>query len=560
MNDIKQTLASAVSAASGGAVSASDAGIWFEIPSDTKNGDLAFPCFRLAKVMRKPPALIAAELSQAIVLPPDIEKAVPVNGYLNFYFRPSYYASLLKTLGDDTEIRESGKGKTVCIDFSSPNIAKKFHLGHIGTTMIGNALRNLFAFCGWNVVAINYLGDWGTSFGKLICAYKMWSSREAIEKNGVIELERIYARFNKEAQNDESLNQAARDAFCALEQGNEEYREIWRYFREISLREYMKTYDLLGISFDSYNGESFYTDKMPAVVEELREKGLLKLDDGASVVDLSAYNMPPALILKRDGSTLYPTRDIAAAKWRKQEYNFDKCIYVTSAGQSLHFAQWFKVVELMGYDWADELVHVPYGTMSFGGEKLASRTGNIIYLDDLLAQAIEKAEAIMDEKNADLENKHETAVAIGVGAVVFNALFNARIKDVDFSWDSALSFEGNTGPYLQYTYARASSVLRKCPPAGSYEGYSPNADEIALIKQLTLFGSKVTMALEQYEPSVLTRYLLDTCGYFNQFYHSSPVMRAEGAEQSFRIELTSAFRETAGKCLELLGMRRTEEI
>ncbi|MBP5238103.1 MAG: arginine--tRNA ligase, partial [Clostridia bacterium] len=352
----------------------------------------------------------------------------------------------------------------------------------------------------------------------------------------------------------------ARDAFCALEQGNEEYREIWRYFREISLREYMKTYDLLGIKFDSYNGESFYTDKMPAVVEELREKGLLKLDDGASVVDLSAYNMPPALILKRDGSTLYPTRDIAAAKWRKQEYDFDKCIYVTSAGQSLHFAQWFKVVELMGYDWANELVHVPYGTMSFGGEKLASRTGNIIYLDDLLAQAIEKAESIIDEKNADLEDKHETAVAIGVGAVVFNALFNARIKDVDFSWDSALSFEGNTGPYLQYTYARASSVLRKCPEAGGFDGYSPNADEIALIKQLSLFDTKVLQALEQYEPSVITRYLLDTCGAYNQFYHSSPVVRAEGAEQNFRISLTAAFRETAGKCLELLGMRRTEEI
>ena len=559
MKDVKQELAQVVASATG-VIAAEDALRLFETPPDPTKGDIAFPCFRLSKFLRKPPAVIAQELAEQLELPDVIEKAEPVNGYLNFFIRPSYYARALASLGDHTAIRESGKGKTACIDFSSPNIAKKFHLGHIGTTMIGNALRNIFEYCGWNVIAINYLGDWGTSFGKLICAYKMWSSREAIEKNGVIELERIYARFNKEAQNDESLNQAARDAFCALEQGNEEYREIWRYFREISLREYMKTYDLLGISFDSYNGESFYTDKMPAVVEELREKGLLKLDDGASVVDLSAYNMPPALILKRDGSTLYPTRDIAAAKWRKQEYNFDKCIYVTSAGQSLHFAQWFKVVELMGYDWANELVHVPYGTMSFGGEKLASRTGNIIYLDDLLAQAIEKAESIIDEKNADLEDKHETAVAIGVGAVVFNALFNARIKDVDFSWDSALSFEGNTGPYLQYTYARASSVLRKCPEAGGFDGYSPNADEIALIKQLSLFDTKVLQALEQYEPSVITRYLLDTCGAYNQFYHSSPVVRAEGAEQNFRISLTAAFRETAGKCLELLGMRRTEEI
>lgn len=559
MKDVKQELAQVVASATG-VIAAEDALRLFETPPDPTKGDIAFPCFRLSRFLRKPPAVIAQELAEQLELPDVIEKAEPVNGYLNFFIRPSYYAQALASFGDHTAIRESGKGKTACIDFSSPNIAKKFHLGHIGTTMIGNALRNIFEYCGWNVIAINYLGDWGTSFGKLICAYKMWSSREAIEKNGVIELERIYARFNKEAQTDESLNQAARDAFCALEQGNEEYREIWRYFREISLREYMKTYDLLGIKFDSYNGESFYTDKMPAVVEELREKGLLKLDDGASVVDLSAYNMPPALILKRDGSTLYPTRDIAAAKWRKQEYDFDKCIYVTSAGQSLHFAQWFKVVELMGYDWANELVHVPYGTMSFGGEKLASRTGNIIYLDDLLAQAIEKAESIIDEKNADLEDKHETAVAIGVGAVVFNALFNARIKDVDFSWDSALSFEGNTGPYLQYTYARASSVLRKCPEAGGFDGYSPNADEIALIKQLSLFDTKVLQALEQYEPSVITRYLLDTCGAYNQFYHSSPVVRAEGAEQNFRISLTAAFRETAGKCLELLGMRRTEEI
>jgi arginyl-tRNA synthetase len=410
------------------------------------------------------------------------------------------------------------------------------------------------------VVAINHLGDWGTNFGKLICAYKMWSSKEKIERDGVIELEHIYARFNKEAQENDSLNQDARDAFSELEKGNAEYLEIWRYVREISLKEYMKTYELLDIGFDSFNGESFFTDKMPAVVEELREKGLLKIDDGASVVDLSAYNMPPALILKRDGSTLYPTRDIAAAEWRKKEYDFDKCIYVTSAGQSLHFAQLFKVVELMGYDWAKDLVHVPYGTMSFNGEKLASRTGNIIYLDDLLAQAIEKAEKIIEEKNADLPDKHKTAVAVGVGAVVFNALFNSRIKDVDFSWDTALSFEGNTGPYIQYTYARACSVLKKCSDKGDYGGYEPNADEKQLVKQLMLFGEKVVSAMKEYEPSVITRYLLETCGIFNQFYHNSPIIRAEENAKCFRVALTSAFREIAGRCIELLGMKKTEEI
>lgn len=560
MEKYKFDIASSVASCIGNVLSADETASFLETPSDVKNGDVSFPCFKLAKTLRKSPVAIAADIASKITLPDYVEKVDAVSGYLNFYLKPSYYAGLLENITDDSVIRSSGKGKTVCLDFSSPNIAKRFHLGHIGTTIIGNALRNTFKYCGWNVVAINHLGDWGTSFGKLLCAYKMWSSRELVEERGVGELERIYARFNKEAQENDSLNQDARDAFCALENGNEEYREIWSYFREISLREYMKTYKLLGIDFDSYTGESFFTDKMPAIVEELKEKNMLKLDDGASIIDLSEYNMPPCLILKRDGSTLYPARDIAAAKWRKQEYDFDKCVYVTSAGQSLHFAQWFKVVELMGYDWADGLVHVPYGTMSFGGEKLASRTGNIIYLDDLLAQAIEKAEKIIEEKNADLPNKHETAVAIGVGAIVFNALFNARIKDVDFSWDTALTFEGSTGPYLQYTYARACSVLRKCAAAGSYEGYLPNDDEKNLIKQLSLFSEKVSQSLEQYEPSVITRYLLETSGLFNQFYHSSPVVKAEGAEKNFRITLTSAFRDIAGKCLELLGMRKTEEI
>lgn len=535
-----------------------------EYPSDDKNGDLSFPCFKLAKIFKKAPPVIAKEIAEKLSLPADVERVEAVSGYVNFYLSPKYYTKLMNTVTYDGEVTSIGKGKTICIDFSSPNIAKKFHLGHIGTTVIGNSLRNIFKYCGYNVVAINHLGDWGTNFGKLICAYKMWSSREKVETEGVIELERIYARFNKEANENDALNQLARDAFRELENGNDEYLEIWRYFKEISLKEYMKTYDLMGITFDSFNGESFFTDKMPAVVEELKAKGMLKIDDGASVVDLSEFNMPPVLILKRDGTTLYPTRDIAAAKWRKQEYDFDKCIYVTSAGQSLHFAQWFKVVELMGYDWAKNLVHVPYGTMSFGGEKLASRTGNIIYLDDLLSQAIEKAEKIIEKKNAALQNRHETAVAVGVGAVIFNALFNSRIKDVDFSWDTALSFEGNTGPYVQYTYARSCSVLRKAGDNGegelAFNDYVPNTDEIRLIKQLTLFGERVASAMKDYEPSVITRYLLECCWLFNQFYNTSPVLKADGQTKAFRIALTRAFREIAGRCLDLMGMTKTQEI
>lgn len=534
-----------------------------EHPADPKNGDISFPCFRLAKLLRKAPPLIANDLANELSADSAFEKVEAVNGYLNFFVSKKYFAEKLREINADPNFGStgSGQGKTICLDFSSPNIAKRFHLGHVGTTVIGNALRNMFDFEGYKTVAINYLGDWGTQFGKLIVAYKMWSSREAVEKRGLSELEDIYIRFNRECENDPTLADKGRAAFHELESGNEEYLEIWRYFREISLREYEKTYELLGIKFDSYNGEAFYTDKMPAIVEELKQKNLLKQDDGAYVVDLSEYNMPPALILKRDGSTLYPTRDIAAAKWRKQEYDFDKCIYVTSAGQSLHFAQWFKVVELMGYDWAKDLVHVPYGTMSFNGQKLASRTGNIIHLDELFASAAEKALAIIEEKNAALPDKEETARAIGCGAIVFNALFNNRMRDTDFNWDTALSFEGNTGPYVQYTYARASSVLRKAGNVSDNFGdYEPVEAEISLIKQMLSFGDKVEQALSDYEPSVVTRYMLGLCSSFNIFYHDCPVMKADDKTKAFRVALTAAVKNVVGKCLDLLGMKRTEEI
>ncbi len=534
----------------------------FETPADSKLGDLALPCFKLSKIFRDRPDNIAKSLSEVFEGIGGIEKADAVGGYLNFFFDKKKYLSDTEKLREASfdAFKEEGKGKTICIDFSSPNIAKRFHLGHIGTTIIGNSLRNIYKFLGYNVVAINHLGDWGTSFGKLICAFKMWSSKEIVEREGVAELERIYAKFNKEAQTNEKLNQDARDAFAALERGNEEYLEIWRYFRELSLREYMKTYELLGIDFDSYTGESFFTDKMPAVVKELREKNLLKIDDGASVIDLSEYNMPPCLILKRDGSTLYPTRDIAAAKWRKQEYDFYKCLYVTSAGQSLHFAQWFKTVELMGYDWAKGLVHVPYGTMSFGGEKLASRTGNIIYLDDLLAQSIEKCEKIIEEKNNALADKKAVARAVGVGAIVFNALANSRIKDTDFNWEDALSFEGSTGPYLQYTYARAASVLRRGGERSTLVDYEPCDDEAALVRKLSEFASTVNRAADEYEPSFISRFALSVCAAFNQFYHNCRILGSGGDTEKYRLALTEATRNILGKCLDLLGMQRTEEI
>ena len=564
MEKLKKQLAQAVEEALG--VDAEQLGFGlcslFETPEDEKMGDIALPCFRLAKVLRKSPAAIAADAASRTALPDGIERADAVNGYLNFFISPSFYSGKVAEILADPDFGSSGQGngKTMVIDYSSPNIAKRFHVGHLGTTVIGNAIKNLHAFCGYKCVGINYLGDWGTQFGKLIVAYKKWSSAERVAERGIEELVDIYVRFSAESEKDPALNDEARAAFAELERGNGEYLEIWKYFKEISLREYMKTYKLLGIEFDSFDGESFFTDKMPAVVEELREKGLLKQDDGAWIVDLQKYGMPPALILKRDGSTLYPTRDIAAAIWRKKEYDFDKCIYVTSAGQSLHFAQWFKVVELMGYDWADRLVHVPYGTMSVGGEKLASRTGNVILLDDLFAEAISKAEKIIEEKNPVLADRHETAVAVGTGAVIFNALSGSRIKDTNFTWESALSFDGNTGPYVQYTDARCASLLRKAGGYGSGDGVTPGADEVTLIRTLLRFPSRVNAALCEYEPSIISRYVLDVCAAFNLFYHNCRILGSQGAERDFRLMLTAATKQIIGKSLDLLTIRRTEEI
>ena len=535
-----------------------------ETPADIKNGDISLPCFRFSKALRKAPPMIAAALKEKLEgAIPQVEKIDAAGGYLNFYLSPAFYTEALKGIASANDFGSSdiGKGKTVCLDFSSPNIAKRFHVGQLGTTAIGGCLKNLYDFCGYTTVGINHLGDWGTQFGKLIVAYKKWSSFERVKERGISELVDIYVRFSAEAEKDDSLNDEARAAFAKLESLDEEYISIWQSFKEISLKEYMKTYELLGIEFDSYNGESFYNDKMEAIVEELREKNLLVVDDGASIVRLDDYDMPPAIILKKDGSTLYATRDITAAVWRKNNYDFYKCIYVTSAGQSLHFAQYFKVLELMGYDWSKDLVHVPYGTMSVNGEKLASRTGNVILLDDLFAEAIAKAEKIIEEKNSDLKDKHGTAVAVGVGAIVFGALSNGRIKDTNFVWEEALSFEGNTGPYVQYTYARAASILRKAEgEQGGFDGYTPQSEEIALTKLLCTFPDKVLLALSDHEPCVIARYALDLCAAYNLFYHNCTILKAEGEAKAFRLQLTAIVKHVLGKCLDLLGMKRTEEI
>ena len=544
---------------------AEDIALMLEYPPDTSMGDIALPCFKLSKTLRRSPIQIAQTIADGLS-DLSIKKAEAVNGYLNICISDDYLSNVLRgeilNKGEKYGSDDFGKGKTVVLDYSSPNVAKPFHIGHLGTTVIGHSLKKLHEFVGYDCVGINYLGDWGTQFGKMIVAFKKWGDRDAINEGGIDKLVELYVKFHHAAEEDSALNDEARAEFHKLELGDEENIALWKWFIEISIAEYKKTYGQLGIEFDSYKGESFYTDKMPAQVQKLRDMGLLKIDDGASIVDLEEYNMPPCLILKRDGSTLYPTRDIAAAVYRKQTYDFDKAIYVTSAGQSLHFAQWFKVVELMQYDWYDKLVHIPYGTVSINGAKLATRTGNVILLKDLFAQAIEKVSEIMDEKNPNLENKDKVAEAVGVGAIVFYYLSSNRIRDINFVLEDALSFDGNTGPYVQYTYARTCSLIEKSKDRDLDGNIIFTAEEEReLVKTLTRFPEKVLEALDSYEPSVVTRYILDVATAFNRFYHNCQILSAEDKNVlSTRIALTQATNYVLGNAFELICLKKTEKI
>ena len=544
-----------------------------EYPPDEKMGDLALPCFKLSRTLRMAPPKIAETVAESFSVQ-SVKKAEAVNGYFNIYLDGEYLAKKVvaesRKKGDKYGAPDIGEGRTVVLDYSSPNVAKPFHIGHLGTTVIGHSLKKLHEFAGYKCVGINYLGDWGTQFGKLIVAYKKWGNREEIENGGVDALVALYVKINNAISGNEELGIPAdptladesRAEFRKLEEGDEQNISLWRWFVDISLAEYQKTYKQLGIEFDSYKGESFYTDKMPAQVQKLRDMGLLKIDDGASIVDLEAYGMTPCLILKCDGSTLYPTRDIAAAVYRKQEYDFDKMIYVTSAGQSLHFAQWFKVVELMGYDWYDKLVHVPYGTVSINGAKLATRTGNVILLRDLFAESISKVESIMKEKNPDIENGDKIAEAVGVGAIVFYYLSNNRIRDINFMMEDALSFEGNTGPYVQYTYARTCSVLAKSPEYKGAETLVVTADEeTSLLKTLSRFEEVVREAIAVYEPSVITRYILDVAGAYNRFYHNCSILGADNEDvKNTRLALTEATKTVLGNAFGLICLAKTEKI
>lgn len=551
-----------------------------ETPPDGSMGDYALPCFSFAKVLRKNPKLIAEELKaklsqQAAQL--GIAKVEAVNGYCNIFLdRVAFVKYCLVAANQSNHgVAQPGIGKTVCMDYSSPNIAKNFHVGHLRTTVIGNSLYKIYEKLGYRVVRINHLGDWGTQFGKLIVAYKKWSSKEEVEKKGIEELLRIYVKFDNEAKTDAGLIEEARSWFVKMEQNDEEALSIWNWFKDISMVEFERVYKLLGISFDSYTGESFYRNRVPALVEELKEKNLLKESQGANIIDLSEYDMPPCLITKSDGGSIYHSRDIAAVLYRKQTYDFEQCLYVTGLEQSLHFKQVFTALKMMGYDWAERsLVHVPYGLVSLAGAKLSTRSGNIIYAEDILKEAMERAMEAIQKKNPELPNKEEVAKIVGIGAVIFHDLFNQRIKNVDFSWEEVLNFEGTTGPYVQYTYARAKSILRKSGWADDAERmpyamdlaeahaihaeYLTDDASYALVKTLAGYEAAVLQAAERYEPSVVARYIISVAGAFNKFYHECPILNASKEEKQARLVLVNTVQKVLKNACSLLGMECPE--
>lgn len=540
-----------------------------EIPPEEKMGDLALPCFAMAKKMCKNPMQIAAELVEKLNEQKDelgIEKVESVRAYCNIYLkRDLFVKKCFESLQKDKYgVSQIGAGKTVCMDYSSPNIAKNFHVGHLRTTVIGNSLYKIYQKLGYDVVRINHLGDWGTQFGKLIVAYKLWSSEELVKEKGIEELLRIYVKFEKESKENESLIVEAREWFVKMEQNDPEALEMWNWFKDISMVEFERIYDLLGMSFDSYLGESFYRDKVPALVEKLKEMDLLVESQGAQVIDLEKYDMPPCLIIKSDGGSIYHSRDIAAILYRKERYDFDKCLYVTGLEQSLHFKQIFTAIEVMGYDWNDGLIHVPYGLVSLAGEKLSTRGGNIIYAEDILKEAIERAYNAIIEKNPLLNDKEETAKKVGIGAIIFHDLFNQRIKNVDFSWKEVLNFDGTTGPYAQYTYARAKSVLRKADKMVEVceVDFEALTDDVTynLVKVLAGYEDAVINAAEKNEPSVVARYVISLATGFNKFYHDCNILQAKEKEKKARLILTDWVQKILCEACELLGMECPEEM
>ncbi|OLR64566.1 arginine--tRNA ligase [Peptoniphilus porci] len=541
-----------------------------EVPPNYELGDFAFPVFSLAKIYRKNPALIAEELAGEINSK-YFEKVENKNAYLNFYINKSILTE--EILKESVEKREDfgkenyGENKNVVVEYSSTNIAKPFHIGHIRSTVIGDSLKRIYKFLGFNTIAINHLGDYGTQFGMLIYAYKTWGSKEAIEKDPINELLKLYVKVNAVCEEDQEVKDECRYWFKELENGNEEAVEIWKWFKEVSLKEFNRVYDMLDIQFDSYNGESFYSDKMPALIEELRERNVLEESEGAEVINLDEYNLPPAIVVKSDGTTIYFTRDLAAAKYRHENYKPYKNIYVVGSQQSLHFKQLKAALKKAGFDWYDEIIHVPFGMVSLEDGTLSTRRGKVVYLEDVLNKATDKVREILNdrekEQNQKIENKEELAQTVGIGAIKFQELFNGRIKDYTFNWDKTLSFEGETGPYVQYVHARICSLLKK----GNFDINNEidatlltEESEINIIRSLYNFTNIVEDACEKCEPYFITRYTVELAKNFNKFYNQTQILVDDEKLKDTRLLLCYTVKNVIATGLYLLGIKAPEKM
>ncbi|MDD2654802.1 MAG: arginine--tRNA ligase [Candidatus Omnitrophica bacterium] len=554
-----------------------------EIPPDLKMGDYAFPCYSLAKTLKNSPNNIATELSKTLLTiinenPPEspfskrglreITEIKAIGPYVNFFVNKTIFTEMvLKKINEEQNCYGSGNtgsGKTVVIDYSSPNIAKHLAVHHLRSALIGSAIYNIYKTLGYRCIGINHLGDWGTQFGQLIVAYKKWGSEDTHTSYTVTDLNNLYVKFHQETEKNPALEDEAREWFKKLEAGNSEAKELWQHFKDISLKEFQKIYDMLGIHFDAFVGESFYNTMVEDTVTRIKEKGLTRISEQALIVDLEPYSMPPCLLRKKDDATLYATRDIAAAEHRKRTYNFAKMVYVVGSEQKLHFKQVFKVLELMGYDWANHCVHVDFGLMKFKDGKMSTRKGKVVLLEDLLIEAVERIKEIIEAKNPSLQNKETVAQDVGIGAIIFADLSAKRNKDVVFDWDEALNFEGETGPYVQYTHARLCSILRKygrpVTTANIHFELLKEDETIILIKNLWRFPSVILKAAEFYEPSLISNYLIDVCGNLNRFYNAHRVLSDDEELTRARILLVDVTRQVIKNGLNILGMQAPERM
>lgn len=544
-----------------------------ETPPNPEMGDYSFPCFKLSKELRKAPNIIAQELVNRINIEDSVFfKISNVGPYINFFIKPTeYFSNVISEMilrKYDYGSSKNNLDKTIVIDYSSTNIAKPFHIGHIRSTLIGNVIKNIYKFLGYNTIGVNHLGDYGTQFGKIIAAFKLWGNDDQINADPINQLLKLYVDFNNLCKTDENMLETARNYFNRLENGDEESVKLWNWFKDISLLEFQKVYDKLKVEFDSYRGEAYHSQFINDVVKELEEKNLLTESDGCKIVNLDKYNLPPALILKSNSSSTYITRDIATALTRKKDYNFSKNIYVVATQQKLHFEQLIAVLKEMGYEWANDCIHVSFGMVSVKDDflgtsaKLSTREGNVIFLNDVLEKSVEKTLEIINERNNTLENKEIVAKEVGIGAVIFQELFNTRIKDYSFDWNNVLNFEGETGPYVQYSAARAYSILEKNDfyskinniDISKFSNYEMNVDELALVKSIYKFEDILLDSAKKYEPSILARYITEVAKLFNKFYNSCPINNQEENIKEFRLVLTYCSRILIEIGLGLLGM------